>query len=206
MPGLGGCDRSRCSSLWWWPPLAWSAAPAVAPTPPVMSVTPQAALLDQPVKVSVRGLRGEARTTVIASATDADRTAGRRRPGSRRPRPGWRRWSSRRGQRSGPGPRRAGPAGGPPGTPAGATAGWRRCAALDRAGPAPVAGPAHGRRPGPAPARLRARLRHRPLDPGPQDHRDRAGHRGRLPTRAYLEAAAPHGLAAAAARPPRRRA
>jgi hypothetical protein len=53
-----------------------------------MSVTPQAALLDQPVKVSVRGLRGEARTTIIASATDAGRTAGRRRPGSRRPRPG----------------------------------------------------------------------------------------------------------------------
>jgi dienelactone hydrolase len=37
-----------------------------------MSVSPQAALVDQPVTVSVRGLPAGARTTVTAKATDAD--------------------------------------------------------------------------------------------------------------------------------------
>ena len=36
-------------------------------------------------------------------------------------------------------------------------------------------------------------------------HRDRADHRGPLPSRPYLEAAGSHGLAAAAPRPPRHR-
>jgi hypothetical protein len=53
---------------------------------------------------------------------------------------------------------------------------------------------------------LCARLRHRPLDPGAHHYRDRAGHRGRLPSWPHLEVAAPHGLAAAAPRPPRQRA
>jgi hypothetical protein len=39
-----------------------------------MSVSPQAALVDQPVTVSVRGLPAGARTTVTAKATDADGT------------------------------------------------------------------------------------------------------------------------------------
>jgi hypothetical protein len=52
-----------------------------------------------------------------------------------------------------------------------------------RAGPAPVGCPAGRHRPGPAPGCRRARLRHRPLDPGPHHHRDRAADRGRLPSR-----------------------
>jgi hypothetical protein len=90
---------------------------------------------------------------------------------------------------------------------AGGRAGWKRWqAAAHRLSPTPVAGPTAHARPGAPRGCPRARLRHRPLDPGPHRHGDPAVDRGRLPSRARLEAAAPHGLAAAAPRPSRRRA
>jgi dienelactone hydrolase len=45
-----------------------------APVDPSMSVSPQLALADEPVTVSVRNLRAGQRTTVTATATDADGT------------------------------------------------------------------------------------------------------------------------------------
>jgi pimeloyl-ACP methyl ester carboxylesterase len=45
------------------------------PGPPSISASPQTALLDQPVTVSVRGLPAEANTTVTATAMDADGTS-----------------------------------------------------------------------------------------------------------------------------------
>ena len=94
------------------------------------------------------------------------------------------------------------------GMPAGTRAGWRRWQRRpDRAGPRACPTPTPRPGPGAAPGRPRPWLRHRPLDPCPHHHRDRAAHRDPLPSRARLEAAAPPaGLAAAAPRPPRHRA
>jgi hypothetical protein len=79
-PGLPGCtpdgDRDRVQAS--------------------ISVSPQAALVDQPVAVTVQGLPAGARTTLAARARDPTGSPGRRRPSSRPRRPGRCRSGSRR--------------------------------------------------------------------------------------------------------------